>query len=119
MEVTERRAARGCSSSDRRNFRARTIPRLQDEFGDSLTVIWSEPPRAARTLPSFFLNGQPVHSGGYLPWEILRPMVAWALALEIGMEELVREAAQALSEKGIEAEDWQAGFLEWLRRCPD
>lgn len=116
LEVLERRAQRGCSQMDRRTFRKRALGRLKEEFGSALEVVWEEPPPDKCTLPVLFLNGRVIHSGGYLPWEVLRPAVAWALALEIGVDQLAKEGSRALREAGIEAADWQDGLLEWLRR---
>ena len=109
----------GCSAMDRRTFRRRTIPRLLEEFGDRLQVVWEEPPRSTHTLPTTVIAGKPIHSGGYLPWEIIRPIVAYALAVEGELEEFRDSAARQLADLGIDAEDWQTGLLEWLERRRD
>jgi hypothetical protein len=117
LEVLEEATpTKGCSSEDRRLFRRRTVPRLQEEFGACLHLEWAEPAPTSRTLPRFVLAGRTVHSGGYLPWEILRPMVAYALALEIGVGELSRDAAHLMASRGLDPCDWQDGLLCWLGR---
>lgn len=116
LEVVERPTTRGCSAADRRTFRNRTIPRLLEEFAPSLEVVWKEPPASACTAPTIFLAGELVHAGGYIPWEILRPAVGWALALQNGLLDLEREAEVSMAAQGIEAADWQEGLLAWLRR---
>jgi hypothetical protein len=116
LEVVERPTQRGCSETDRRTFRQRTIPRLLEEFAPGLTVVWKEPAPGTCTAPSTFISGQLIQAGGYIPWEILRPAVAWALALQGGMDEFVQEAEASLAAEGIEAADWQEGLLAWLRR---
>ena len=106
----------GCSPMDRRTFRRRTVARLQEEFGPLVEVRWTEPARAAHTLPTIMIQGDTVHTGGYLPWEILRPMVASALALELGVCEFNDEAVRRLKAEGLPCEDWQEGLLRWLDR---
>jgi hypothetical protein len=106
----------GCSPMDRRVFRQRTLQRLAEEFGDDLQVEWDEPGSDQHTLPTLVLGGQVLHIGGYMVWEILRPIVASALALEEGVREMEGEAREALDRSGIEADDWQEGLLTWLGR---
>ena len=116
LEVVERPTVRGCSAADRRTFRNRTIPRLLEEFSPTLEVVWKEPPADTCTAPTIFLAGELLHAGGYMPWEILRPAVGWALALQQGLDDLTHEAEVSLANLGIEAVDWQDGLLAWLRR---
>ncbi|MCZ7665492.1 MAG: hypothetical protein M5U22_22330 [Thermoleophilia bacterium] len=117
LEIVEENAGGPtCSTKDRRTFARRTVDRLRDEFGDRLDVVWQEPQPETCTLPATYVGGQLVHRGGYLPWEILRPVVASALAVEEGVQALTREAVAALEELGLEAEDWQQGLLSWLER---
>ncbi|MHB1343600.1 MAG: hypothetical protein ACYCX3_04520 [Thermoleophilia bacterium] len=116
MEVLEKRVADGgCSTLDRRTFKRRTLGRLLEEFGDRLHVVWEEPPPSTPTLPTIIVGGRLIHEGGYLPWEIARPIVARALAVEEGVEEFRAGATAELASLGIDAEDWQNGMLEWLR----
>lgn len=115
LEVLEKRVAGpGCSMLDRRTFRRRTLGRLLEEFGDKLHVVWEEPSAAVATVPTIIVGGRVIHEGGYLPWEIVQPIVAHALAVEAGVEEFRAGAAAELASYGIEAEDWQNGLLEWL-----
>ncbi|GAB4252925.1 MAG: hypothetical protein Kow00122_10750 [Thermoleophilia bacterium] len=114
--VEEEAEGRTCSAADRHTFAKRTLGRLREEFGDRLEIVWEQPSPEVCTLPAIFLGDQVVHRGGYLPWEILRPVVAHALALEEGVQDLTDEAVHALEELGLEAEDWQQGFLQWLGR---
>jgi hypothetical protein len=115
IEVLEKRVTGvGCSAMDRRTFRRRTLARLMDEFGDRLHVVWDEPLPGVSTLPTIVIGGRVVHEGGYLPWEIVRPMVAHAMAVEEGVEEFRAGALAELASCGIEAEEWQDGMLEWL-----
>jgi|GEM_PF-3049273 len=117
FEIREQPDARGCSSSDRRVFRTRTLPRLKEEFGERLVVRWTEPAGYdTRSSPTLLIGGQVVHQGGYLPWEIVRPMVAYAFALEDGVAEFEGEAAEHLRRLGLPAGDWQDGLLAWLTR---
>ena len=117
LEIQEQLDARGCSSSDRRVFRNRTLARLKDEFGERLVVRWDEPAGYdTRTSPTLLIAGQVVHRGGYLPWEVLRPMVAYAFALEDGVAECEGEAAEHLRRLCLPAADWQDGLLSWLAR---
>jgi hypothetical protein len=120
LEVREKPVeAGGCSQLDRRTFRRRTLGRLAEEFGDRLEVIWEEPPASAPTLPTIIVAGRVIHEGGYLPWEIVRPIVAHALAVEAGVQEFEESTKAQLSMLGIDAEDWQQGLLEWLARDED
>ena len=120
LEVRERRVATGgCSQTDRRTFRKRTLGRLAEEFGDRLEVVWEEPAASTPTLPTILVAGRVIHEGGYLPWEIVRPIVAHALAVESGVEEFEEGARNQLSTLGIDAEDWQEGLLRWLARDQD
>lgn len=115
IEILEKRVAEGgCSTLDRRTFRRRTLGRLLEEFGDRLHVVWDEPPPSTPTLPTIIVGGLLIHEGGYLPWEIARPIVARALAVEEGVEEFRAGAAAELASRGIDAEDWQNGMLAWL-----
>ena len=115
LEVREQPAERGgCGYLDRTRFGRRTLPRLSEEFGDRLVITWQQPGPEACTLPLLLLDGVPVHKGGYLPWEVLRPMVAHALALHAGVDELAREAAAELRRLDLSATDWQEGLLVWL-----
>jgi hypothetical protein len=117
FEIQEQFDARGCSSSDRRVFRNRTLARLKEEFEERLIVRWDEPAGYdTRTSPTLLIAGQIVHRGGYLPWEVLRPMVAYALALEEGVAECEGEAAEQLRRLSLPAADWQDGLLTWLAR---
>lgn len=117
FEIQEQLDARGCSSSDRRVFRNRTLARLKEEFGERLIVRWDEPAgHDTRTSPTLLIAGHVAHRGGYLPWEILRPMVAFALALEDGVAEFEAEAAEQLRRLGLPAAEWQDGLLTWLAR---
>jgi len=117
LEIQERSDARGCSSSDRRVFRDRTLVRLKEEFGERLIVEWDEPvDHDTRTSPTLLIAGQVVHRGGYLPWEVLRFMVAYAFALEDGVAEFENEAKEELRRLGFSAADWQDGLLAWLLR---
>lgn len=117
FEIQEQLDARGCSSSDRRVFRNRTLVRLKEEFGERLVVWWNEPVgHDTRTSPTLLIAGRVAHQGGYLPWEIVRPMVAYALALEDGVAEFEGEAAEQLRGLGLPAVDWQDGLLTWLER---
>ena len=117
LEVRERPVQRGgCGHLDRTRFGRRTLPRLTEEFGDSLEVRWEQPGPDACTLPVLLLDGIAVHSGGYLPWEVLRPMVGHALALHQGVIELTDEAAADLQRLELSAADWQEGLLTWLSR---
>lgn len=117
FEIQEQSDAGGCSSSDRRVFRTRTLVRLNDEFGERLVVRWDEPQGYdTRTIPTLLIAGHVVHRGGYLPWEIVRPMVAYELALEDGVAEFEGEAAEQLRRLGLPAADWQDGLLTWLAR---
>jgi hypothetical protein len=99
-------------------FKRRTLRRLTEEFGDRLEVRWEQPGPAACTLPVLLVDGEPVHSGGYLPWEVLRPIVGHALALRLGVGELTDEAAAELRHFGLGAADWQDGLLTWLTEGP-
>jgi len=115
FEIQEQADARGCSSSDRRVFRDRTLARLNEEFGERLVVRWNEPTgHHTRTSPTLLLDGRVVHRGGYLPWEVVRPIIAHALALEHGVTEFEDEAAEQLRRLGLPAADWQDGLLTWL-----
>ncbi|MHB0980687.1 MAG: hypothetical protein ACYC5Q_11590 [Thermoleophilia bacterium] len=115
IEILEKRVAGGgCSTLDRRTFRRRTLGRLLDEFGDRLHVVWEEPSPAIPTLPTIIVGGRVIHEGGYLPWEVARPIVAHALAVEESVEEFRAGAAAELASHGIDAADWQNGMLTWL-----
>lgn len=115
IEILERRVTGvGCSTLDRRTFRRRTLARLLEEFGDRLHVVWDEPEPSVPTLPTIIVGGRLVHEGGYLPWEVARPVVAHALAVETGVEEFRAGAVAELAASGIDAEDWQNGLLAWL-----
>lgn len=115
IEVLEKRVAGvGCSTLDRRTFRRRTLGRLLEEFGDRLHVVWEEPSPAIPTLPTIIVGGRVIHEGGYLPWEVARPIVAHALAVEEGVEEFRAGAAVELASHGIDPADWQNGMLTWL-----
>ncbi len=117
FKIQERSDARGCSSGDRRVFRDRTLVRLKEEFGERLIVEWDEPVgHDTRTSPTLLIAGQVVHRGGYLPWEVLRPVVAYAFALEDGVAEFEDEAREELHRLGFPAADWQDGLLTWLSR---
>ena len=119
LEVRERPVERGgCGHLDRTWFRRRTLRRLTDEFGEHLEVRWEQPDPAACTLPSLLLDGEPFHTGGYLPWEVLRPIVGHALALHLGVGELTDEAAVDLRRLDLSAADWQEGLLAWLTAGP-
>lgn len=115
--IQEQSDARGCSSSDRCIFRNRTLVRLKEEFGERFVVRWDEPKgHDTRSSPTLFIAGNVVHRGGYLPWEVVRPMVACALALEDGVAEFEGEAAEELRRLGLPPADWQDGLLTWLAR---
>lgn len=117
FEIQEQVDARGCSSSDRRIFRNRTLVRLNEEFGERLVVRWDEPTgHHTRTCPTLLIAGQVVHRGGYLPWEVVRPMIGYALALENGVVEFEDEAAEQLRSLGLPVADWQDGLLTWITR---
>lgn len=117
LEIRERLVEEGgCSATDRRTFRRRTLGRLEEEFGERLEVVWEEPSPSVPTLPTIIVGGRVIHEGGYLPWEIVRPIVAHALAVEAGVEEFREAASAQLASLGIDADDWQAGMLAWLDR---
>jgi hypothetical protein len=117
LEVRERPADRGgCGHLDRTRFGRRTLRRLADEFGETLVVHWEQPEPGACTRPLLLLDGVPVHSGGYLPWEVLRPMVGHALALHLGVAELTDEATAETRHLDVAAVDWQEGLLTWATR---
>ena len=91
--------------------------RLKEEFGDRLVVRWDEPVGYdTRSSPTLLIAGQVAHRGGYLPWEVLRPMVAYAFALEDGVAEFGVEAKEQLRRLGFPAAEWQDGLLTWLLR---
>ncbi len=120
LEIIEETSSEGCSWLDRRTFRLRTIAGLKEEFGERLTVKWDEPQgAAARSLPTIILDARVIHRGGYLPWEVLRPVVGHALAVEDAVADCEREAAELALREGLLACDWQEGLLEWIGRHED
>jgi hypothetical protein len=115
LEVREQPVERdGCGQLDRIRFRRRTLRRLAEEFGDRLEVRWEQPDPADSTSPVLLVDGEPVHSGGYLPWEVLRPIIGYALALRLGVGELIDEAAAEVRRLDLGGVEWQEGFLAWL-----
>jgi len=111
LEIVEHPTEGGCEELDRRVFERRALGRIKEEFGDQIEVRWRRPGKDETTRPATFCNGCLVHDGGYLVWEVLRPVVAHALALEIGAEELVREAEREMSQAGMAGCSWQEGLL--------